>query len=373
VAVWLLAGAVSLAVLGGALQRWRRGGTPAPVATAAGQDAPARKPPTARAATRPSTVGTARSPRSDPGRTAPAATSTTPALVEEAPGAPPAPLPVSAQWYEGADGYRRAQEEQRRTRAAMLVYFRVDWCPYCQRLDREVLPAAAVSRFLAGVVKVRVNPERSAPDRALAQSYGADRFPSVFVIPRPEARPEKISALSRSGDEAIDVTADKFVQACTKVGLGQSLELISGAAAKLSGGDLAGARADLDRAIDLDPQSASAHRWRGYAEARAGDPGKAAGFFRRAIELDPRDPFPYWQLVALHGRAGQLDEAITLLTRLLDVAPPEDRGLAFAQRAYAHQQKGEAARAAADYDEACRLGQTRTCQAAAAARAPTPR
>ena len=168
----------------------------------------------------------------------------------------------------------------------MLVYFRVDWCPYCQRMDREVIPAPAVTRFLAGVVKVRINPERSPADRALAQSFGVDGYPSVFVIPTQGARPQKVSAMSRSGSTGIDVTAEKFVQACKDVGLGQSVELIREAVAKVQAGDLAGARTDLDRAIGLDPQSAAAHRWRAYTEVRAGDSGKAAGYFKRAIELD---------------------------------------------------------------------------------------
>ena len=112
---------------------------------------------------------------------------------------PAATLPVSARWYEGAEGLRRAQDEQRRTRAPMLVYFRVDWCPFCQRMDRLVLPAPAVTRFLASD-KVEVNPERSPQDRALALNYGADRYPSVFLIPArtPGRRRSRRSAVRAS-------------------------------------------------------------------------------------------------------------------------------------------------------------------------------
>jgi tetratricopeptide (TPR) repeat protein len=245
----------------------------------------------------------------------------------------------------------------------MLLYFRVDWCPYCQRMDREVLPTAAVTRFLTDVIKVRVNPERSPQDKALAQSHGVDGYPSVFVIPRAEARAQRVPAFTRSGATApsIDVTAEKFVKACTEVGLSQSRQLVRDGAEKAKAGDLTGGRAALDRAIDLDPQNAEAFLWRGHLELNAGERGKAIGYFKRAIELDPKEPYPYGQLASLYARNGQLDEAIDYLDRLLRVAPEPQQGAAFAMRGWAHQQKGESDRAKADYAEACRRGQTRAC------------
>jgi len=283
------------------------------------------------------------------------------AIVEEAPALPPPRLPVSASWYEGADGHRRALEEQARARAPMLVYFRVDWCPYCQRMDREVLPAPAVTRFLEGVVKVRINPETSTEDRALAQSYGVSGYPSLFVIAAPAAKPQSVPHFSRAGSENIDVTAEKFVKACEEVGLGQARELVRSASQKSRTGDLAGARADLDRAIELDPGNAEAFFWRGYAEARAGEPGKAAGDLKHASELDPKDPYAYAELANLYQHAGQYDEVIAAATRLTEVAPDWESGTGWAMRGYAHGHKGDRERALADFAEACRRGNTRAC------------
>jgi tetratricopeptide (TPR) repeat protein len=244
----------------------------------------------------------------------------------------------------------------------MLVYFRVDWCPHCRRMDREVLPAPAVTRFLADVVKVRVNPEDSPVDQTLAKSYGAAGYPSVFVVPAPGANPQRVSHFSRAGSESIDLTAEKFVQACEAVGLGQAQQLVSAGAAKARAGDLGGARRDLDRALQLDPRNARAFFWRGYAEARAGESGKAVGDLKRSIELDGKDPFPYAELAGVYQRAGQLDDAIGALTRLTDVAPDWQDGVAFAMRGSARGRKGDRDQALADYAEACRRGHTHSCQ-----------
>jgi tetratricopeptide (TPR) repeat protein len=282
-------------------------------------------------------------------------------IIEEAPALPAPRLPVSASWYEGADGHRAALDEQARTRAPMLVYFRVDWCPYCRRVDREVLPAPAVTRFLEGVVKVRINPETSPPDRALAERYGVSGYPSLFVIAAPGGKPTSVPHFSRAGSENMDVTAEKFVKACEEVGLGQARQLVRDGADKSRAGNLAGARTDLDRAIELDPRNAAAFFWRGYAEARAGERGKAVGDLKHASELDPKDPFAYAELVGLYQRAGQHDEAIAAASRLVEVAPEWQSGTGFAMRGYAYGQKGDREHALADFAEACRRGHTRAC------------
>jgi thioredoxin-like negative regulator of GroEL len=283
-------------------------------------------------------------------------------FVEEAPALPPPSLSVSSYWYEGAEGYRRAQDEQRGARAPMLIYFRVDWCPYCRQMDREALTAPAVVRFLGGVVKVRVNVESSPAERALAAQFGVHGYPSVFVIPGPGATPKAVPHFSRTGNEDISISAEKFVEACREVGLEQSRELVREAADKWRAGDRAGAGAALDRALELDPGNAVAFRWRGFREAEAGDSGKAAGDLKRAIELDPKDPYAYTALAQLYLRAGQVDQGIDTLSRLTEAAPDWRNGMAFALRGDARGHKGDRAGAAADHAEACRRGHAPSCR-----------
>jgi tetratricopeptide (TPR) repeat protein len=297
-----------------------------------------------------------------------AATATPPAraaiaarLVEEAATSAPPRLSVSSYWYEGADGYRQAVAEQERSRAPMIVYFHVSWCPYCRKMDAEVLPVAAVTRFLADVVKVRVNPETSPADRALEKQLASKGYPSVYVIPAPGARPEEVSGFTRHGDEALDVTAERFVKACERVGVRQSHNLVAEAWDKSRAGDIAGARGDLDRAIEMDPTSATAYYWHARVDLLAREPSKAIGNFKRSIELDPKDPQSYAALAGLYAQVHQLDDAIGELDRLIDVAPDWHGGWAYATRGQARAAKGDGAGATADFAEACRRGTAYAC------------
>ncbi len=72
------------------------------------------------------------------------------------------------------------------------------------------------------------------------------------------------------------------------------------------GGELDGARADYDRAIELDGEAAYDHLARGLLAALAGDMGRAKTELEQA--LDPDDPFPALWVAGLLGERGVLLE-----------------------------------------------------------------
>jgi thiol:disulfide interchange protein len=95
--------------------------------------------------------------------------------------AAPARSYYSSTWYEGADGYARAVRQQRASPVPMLVYFRTDWCPHCRALD-DLLAEPEVRARLAGVIKVRIDPERGEAEQALFESqYPSSGFPALFL------------------------------------------------------------------------------------------------------------------------------------------------------------------------------------------------
>jgi thiol:disulfide interchange protein len=111
-----------------------------------------------------------------------------------------APLATpSFTWYEGANGFAQGVEEARREGKPMAVYFYTDWCPYCRELEGELLGRAKVEDFLKHLVKIRVNPEKGTYERALADRYGVQGYPSFFIQPTPQATPRKIQRTDRNG------------------------------------------------------------------------------------------------------------------------------------------------------------------------------
>ena len=72
---------------------------------------------------------------------------------------------------------------------------------WCKKLDAEILSTDAVEQFLQRVVKVRIDPEAGAEERAIAARFGVRGYPSVFV----------------SGDPGA-MTPAEFVAACVQAG-----------------------------------------------------------------------------------------------------------------------------------------------------------
>jgi thiol-disulfide isomerase/thioredoxin len=135
-----------------------------------------------------------------------------------APGGPPddsagafRPAILDDDWHRGAAGFERAHEQAAATGQPLLVYFYTDWCPYCRELDRELLADARVAEYTRELIKVRINPERGAAERALADRYGITGYPSLFLHPRGLGEPTKIRRQVRDGGDRRLRTPDEFV------------------------------------------------------------------------------------------------------------------------------------------------------------------
>ncbi len=106
----------------------------------------------------------------------------------------PPPPSISASWFEGASGFRRASDEQASSRAPLLLYFYVEWCPHCRRFMAEVLPSAEARELYERVLKVKVNAEGNTEDRELARRYSVTSYPTFLMIPAPGQAPVRVSA-----------------------------------------------------------------------------------------------------------------------------------------------------------------------------------
>jgi thiol-disulfide isomerase/thioredoxin len=127
----------------------------------------------------------------------------------------PVRLPYS--WYEGASGYQDAVAEARDTHKPMTVYFRTDWCPYCRRLDSELLGSGPVIAYLRSVVKVRINPEAGAVEKEIARRYGVTGYPSLYLHQAAAPSFAKFSAYTQGNDGWHLCSPEEFVDRVRKL------------------------------------------------------------------------------------------------------------------------------------------------------------
>ena len=116
-------------------------------------------------------------------------------------------------WLNGATSFERAMQLQNDLKVPLVVYFYVDWCPYCHALEQEYFPSVAVRDYLSSVVKIKINPELTRADHELGNAFGIRGYPSFFVIPF-GSFPVPVSPFRRDGR---NLTPAEFAQRCRDV------------------------------------------------------------------------------------------------------------------------------------------------------------
>ncbi len=91
--------------------------------------------------------------------------------------------------------------------------------------------------------------------------------------------------------------------------------------AKMMANDLPGARADLTKAVELNPKLPEAHAYLGLTLMRSGDTAEAANAFRKELEIEPNNFEANLQLGGLLRQEDHTEEARTMLARALGIRP----------------------------------------------------
>ena len=120
---------------------------------------------------------------------------------------------TSHSWYRDADGFMRGMREAEAENKAILVYFYTDWCPYCRRLDRDLLARQGVSGTTKYFVKIKINPEHGQAERMLADRYGISGYPSVYVHEAGSERAVKIRTMTQGRLKRPSEFADTLLRA----------------------------------------------------------------------------------------------------------------------------------------------------------------
>jgi TolB-like protein/Flp pilus assembly protein TadD len=85
--------------------------------------------------------------------------------------------------------------------------------------------------------------------------------------------------------------------------------------------DWAGAQAQINEALEVDPGNASALTWEGYLSWVMGQLEKAHELLQRSVAIDPLNPYAYLYFGIFLKDAGQLDEAQIAIRKSLDLNP----------------------------------------------------
>jgi tetratricopeptide (TPR) repeat protein len=117
---------------------------------------------------------------------------------------------------------------------------------------------------------------------------------------------------------------------------------------------------ELDKAIEVDPDSYEAHFWRGRALVKTGRDDDAIAAFESTIKLNPGYSYAYDNLGWIYLRRSDYGASLDYLNRSLALKP--ENGWAYYNRGRIHFHMGQREKALLDTETACRQGFGKACQ-----------
>ena len=178
----------------------------------------------------------------------------------------------------------------------------------------------------------------------------------VHVIPigeKPAARTVAVAArLVRDPDGSVSYTWEADEKQTPASGASDR-DLVNRGIEKAKNGDLDGAIADFNRAIELDPKNDAPYFNRAQAKKLKNDKAGAIADYTKAIELGSTNPAAYNNRGNARVENNDPDGAIADYTHAIELKP--DYARAYYNRAMVKKDKGDAAGAEADFKRAAKL------------------
>lgn len=237
-------------------------------------------------------------------------------------------------WYKDATGYERGLAEHKASHKPMLLYFYTDWCPHCRNLDRRMFSTSEFQARFPSLIKVRVNPERSAGNRDLGNRFKVSRYPSMFVFEEDEPR------------HVPNYTETKVLYDA------------------LAGGnpdDPVERGSSLDERSRRNPNDYEPHYLKGVELVEQKRKVEATFEFQTALRLQP-NPESYDYLAWLALEKEDWGDALDYANKLIDLDPQYDSGRGYMLRCWTNEGMGKAFEAYRDAGSACDLGDKSACE-----------
>lgn len=202
------------------------------------------------------------------------------------------------------------------------------WFEQAAQIDPDD-PSRLIGLGLARLGAGRAEEGLAALEQAAARDAGSTRADLSLVT--------ALLRLQRFG-AALDA-ADRMIAKAPQAPLGHNLR----GTALIGRGDVAGARAAFDRALQLDPVFFAAAANHAQLDLREGRPDQARERFESLLRRDPRNVAALSALSKLAAQAGREGEARTLLRRAHDADPTAlEPALALAESLLKADRPGEA-------------------------------
>ena len=108
-------------------------------------------------------------------------------------------------WERGATGLEAALYGAELVERPLILYFHVQDCDWCERMNNAYLATDAVESFLMEMYKVEVDPERGEDEGALVSQYGITRYPALLVtIPALKTEPERVHPFAKDKEMSVE-------------------------------------------------------------------------------------------------------------------------------------------------------------------------
>lgn len=120
-------------------------------------------------------------------------------------------------WQHDLWGQATAQANGKRHNRPVLLYFHVDWCGWCRRLDSQYLRSPHMASTLAMFEKAELNPEKNDANRRLFDKFGGTGYPSLYLfLPGSDTAPVKVTPFRQNRQFTVQEFAEHLRAAAAR-------------------------------------------------------------------------------------------------------------------------------------------------------------